>query len=137
MSDKVYIDVLLVQPLKPPELVRVEDELEPLQTLVGGELEEYMPFGDDVALICNQEGKFRGDTLNRGIYGKDGELLDVIAGNFFICYAPITSENFLSLSEEQVKEYTEKFKYPELFFRGEDGKIFGKKLMREAPDLER
>ena len=137
MSDKVYIDVLLVQPLKPPELVKVEDELEPLQKLVGGDLEEYMPFGDDVALICNQEGKFRGDTLNRGIYGEDGELLDVIAGNFFICYAPITSENFLSLSEEQVKEYTEKFKYPELFFRGEDGKIFGKKLMREAPELER
>ena len=137
MSDKVYIDVLLVQPLKPPELVKVEDELEPLQKLVGGDLEEYMPFGDDVALICNQEGKLRGETLNRGIYGKDGELLDVIAGNFFICYAPITSENFLSLSEEQVKEYTEKFKYPELFFRGEDGKIFGKKLMRVAPDLER
>ena len=137
MSDKVYIDVLLVQPLKPPELVKVEDELEPLQKLVGGDLEEYMPFGDDVALICNQEGKHRGETLNRGIYGKDGELLDVIAGNFFICYAPITSENFLSLSEEQVKEYTEKFKYPELFFRGEDGKIFGKKLMREAPELER
>lgn len=137
MSDKVYIDVLLVQPLKPPELIRVEDELEPLQKLVGGDLEEYMPFGDDVALICNQEGKFRGDTLNRGIYGEDGELLDVIAGNFFICYAPITSENFLSLTEEQVKKYTEKFKYPELFFRGEDGKIFGKKLMREAPDLER
>lgn len=137
MSDKVYIDVLLVQPLKPPELVKVEDELEPLQKLVGGDLEEYMPFGDDVALICNQEGKLRGETLNRGIYGKDGELLDVIAGNFFICYAPITSENFLSLSEEQVKEYTEKFKYPELFFRGEDGKIFSKKLMREAPELER
>ena len=137
MSDKVYIDVLLVQPLKPPELVKVEDELEPLQKLVGGDLEEYMPFGDDVALICNQEGKLRGETLNRGIYGKDGELLDVIAGNFFICYAPITSENFLSLSEEQVKEYTEKFMYPELFFRGEDGKIFGKKLMREAPELER
>ena len=137
MSDKVYIDVLLVQPLKPPELVKVEDELEPLQKLVGGDLEEYMPFGDDVALICNQEGKLRGETLNRGIYGKDGELLDVIAGNFFICYAPITSENFLSLSEEQVEEYTEKFKYPELFFRGEDGKIFGKKLMREAPELER
>ena len=49
----------------------------------------------------------------------------------------ILLEDFVKYTEEQVKEYTEKFKYPELFFRGEDGKIFGKKLMREAPELER
>ena len=122
MSDKVYIDVLLIQPLKKPEVVQMEDSLESMQKMVGGYIEEYMPFDDDIAIVCNEEGKLIGAPLNRGIYNEDGELQDIIAGNFFICYAPIGSENFHSLPEDLMEKYEEKFRLPEDFFRAPDGK---------------
>lgn len=135
MSDKYYIDVLLVQPMKKPEVVQMEDSLEAMQKMVGGYIEEYMPFNDDIAIVCNEEGKLIGAPLNRGIYNENGELQDIIAGNFFVCSAPMECESFQSLSEEQIKEYTEKFKYPEMFFRGDDGKIIAKKITAEPREF--
>lgn len=137
MSDKNYINVLLVQPMEKPKVVQMEDSLEAMQKMVGGYIEEYMPFEDDVAIVCNDEGKLIGAPLNRGIYNENGELQDIIAGNFFICSAPIESERFQSLSKEQIKEYTEKFKYPEMFFRRDDGEIIAKKIGQEHRNFER
>lgn len=132
MSGKQIIDVLLVQPMMKPKMIRMEDTLESMQHVVGGDIEEYMPFEDDVAIICNDEGKMMGLPLNRGICDENGKLQDIIAGNFFICYAPIESENFLSLPENLREKYEEKFKYPEMFFREDDGKIIAKKINIES-----
>ena len=88
-----------------------------MQKLVVGLIEEYMPFEDDVAIICNDEGKMNGMPLNRAITGEDGQLMDIIAGPFFIAYAPVESEKFLSMPEELEEKYTEKFRQPEQFFR--------------------
>ena len=43
--------------------------------------------------------------MNRAIQDENGKVLDIIAGPFFICYAPIESEKFLSLP----KDLEEKF----------------------------
>ena len=80
-----------------------------------------MPFEDDVAIVCNEEGKLMGLPPSRAIYGEDGRLLDVMSGTFFVCYAPIESENFLSLPPDMEKKYTEMFKSPEVFFRTSEG----------------
>lgn len=219
------IRVLLVQPGKYPKEVSIGDSLESMQTVVGGYIEEYMPFEDEVAIICNEEGKMMGLPLNRAIYaepetidmtyqemknkfreteknsgkhltgyivfsqdsftkpyslesrtyvissdnkafncnmggysifgsaldgsehgvrldyymadergGKDGwkvercymkedtrEMIEIMAGDFFIAYAPIDSEKFLSMPDNLMKKYHDRFKYPEQFFRTEDG----------------
>lgn len=215
------ISVLLVQPGKYPKTVAIEDSLEAMQALVGGDIEEYMPFEDEVAIICNEEGKVNGLPLNRAIYaeeevdmrysemaqkfrevekngkhlegyivftedsftekyplesrtyavssdnkayrpnmggysiygtsldgtdknvrleaymaaekgGKDGwkiercymkerEIIDIIAGDFFICHAPVSSEKLMSLPPDLTKKYAEKFRYPEKFVRTDDG----------------
>lgn len=47
------ITVLLVEPNKYPKLIEIEDTLEAMQKTVGGDIEEYMPFEDEVAIICN------------------------------------------------------------------------------------
>lgn len=67
--------------------------------------------------VCNEEGKINGLPLNRAVYADPnrGEMLDIIAGTFFIC--DCSGENFGSLSPEQLRRYTELFKYPERFFR--------------------
>ena len=219
------ISVVLVEPNKYPEVVEIEDTLEAMQKIVGGYIEQYMPFDDEVAIICNDEGKLNGLPLNRAIYsepenvemsypqlkarlrqaekdrshtvgyivftadsfdksyteeertyvvssnnkafiegmggysiydssldgsdenvrleaymadeygGKDGwkiekcyvkddsnrEMLDIIAGKFFIAYAPFESEKFLSMPNELARKYKEKFKYPERFSMTDDG----------------
>ena len=66
------ISVLLIQPGKYPKTVEIEDSLEAMQALVGGDIEEYMPFEDEAAIICNEEGKMSGLPLNRAIYAEEG-----------------------------------------------------------------
>lgn len=110
------INVLLCKPGKRAQFVEIEDSLETFQEIVGGLIEEYMPFEDDVAIVCNDEGKMLGLPLNRAILSKDGNIVDVIAGDFFICYAPIESERFLSLPPELAEKYKEKFDWPEQIF---------------------
>ena len=234
------ISVLLIQPGKYPKTVAIEDSLEAMQALVGGDIEEYMPFEDEVALICNDEGKMNGLPLNRAVYaepqevdmtyqemksrfreaekehgkhltgyivfsqdsyskqysleartyvissdnkafqpnmggysiyataldgtdkgvrleqymadergGKDGwkvercymkedtrEMIDIMAGDFFICHAPFTSEKFLSLPPDLAKKYSEKFRYPEQFVRTDKG-IAAIPYKPKSKDLER
>lgn len=130
------IEVLLVRPMEKPQFIRMEDSLEAMQKTVGGLIEEYMPFTDPVALVCNEEGKMRGMPLNRGIYDDNGNLLDIIAGDFFICYAPIESEKFLSLPEDLQDKYMKKFEHPEQFYRTFDG-LKAIKLVPQKEEMER
>ena len=115
------ISVLLVQPEKYPKVIEIEPTLEAMQQVVGGDIEEYMPFEDEVALICNEEGKVNGLPLNRAIYNEGRQIADIIAGDFFITYAPIESERFESLPKALAEKYRELFKYPERFFSTENG----------------
>ena len=230
------ISVLLIQPGKYPKTVEIEDSLEAMQALVGGDIEEYMPFEDEAAIICNEEGKMCGLPLNRAIYaeeevdmtysemaqkfreaeknsehldgyivftedsftekyplesrtyvvssdnkayrpnmggysiyatsldgtdknvrleaymaaekgGKDGwkiercymkerEMIEIMAGDFFICHAPISSEKFQSLPPDLAKKYSEMFRYPEKFVRTDKG-ITAIPYKPKEKDLER
>ena len=64
------ISVILVEPGRYPKLIEIEDTLEAMQSLVEGDIEEYMPFEDEVAIICNEEGKMNGLPLNRAVYSE-------------------------------------------------------------------
>ena len=64
------ISVLLVEPNKYPKMIEIDDTLEAMQVVVGGDIEEYMPFEDEVAIICNEEGKLIGLPPNRAIYAE-------------------------------------------------------------------
>lgn len=130
------ISVLLVQPGKYPKLVEIGDSLEAMQAVVGGDIEEYMPFADEVALICNDEGKVNGLPLNRAVYDSDHQMIDIMAGDFFICYAPFESEKFQSLPPDLAKKYSEKFRYPEQFVKTEKG-ITAIPFKPKAKDSER
>ena len=109
--------VILCKPGEKAETIEMEDSLKAMQEMVGGRIEEYMPWEEEVAIICNEEGKMMGLPLNRGIKDEQGHLQDIIAGDFFICYAPIESEKFLSMPPELEEKYLKKFEMPEMFFR--------------------
>ena len=121
MSERTYIEVIMVEPLEAPKVIQLQDSLEAMQEAVQGNIEEYMPFSDEVAIICNEDGKCTGMPLNRGIFDENGQLVDIIAGPFFIAYAPIESENFLSLPEDLREKYMKRFRTPEIFVRTQEG----------------
>ena len=131
------IRVLLIEPGKYPRTVEITDSLSDMQQLVGGYIEEYAPFDDDVAIVCNDEGKIHGLPLNRAIYDQEtGELLDVIAGNFFLVSAPYEADSFQSLSPEQEMKYSKMFRYPERISM-EYGKITAEKYKPVPQSQER
>ncbi len=134
MNEK--ITVLLVEAGKYPKPIEIENTLEAMQEVVGGDIEEYMPFDDEVAIICNEEGKMNGSELNRAVYSKDKQILDVIAGKFFVAYAPFESESFLSMPKDLMKKYEDKFRYPERFYKTPEG-IEAKAYKPVAKDMER
>ena len=110
------IRVVLVEPGKQTRTAEIGASLEALQRTVGGSIEAYYPFAEQVCIVCNEEGKINGLPLNRAIRDEDtGEIIDIIAGTFFIC--DCSGESFGSLSTEQQKRYLEKYRNPERFFR--------------------
>lgn len=116
MSDK--INVLIWEPLTAPYMKEIDSSLESLQVTVGGLIQAIYPFEDQVALVCNEEGKLEGLMLNRAVYGDEGQMLDIIAGTFFIC--GLTEDSFGSLTPELAEKYSNLFHCPEIFVREGD-----------------
>lgn len=114
------IKVVLVKPMQKPQIVEIGSGLESMQKAVGGNIQEIMPFeGEEVAIVCNESGKLEGLDLNRGLRDSNGDIYDIIEGDFFIC--SVNGENFTSLTDEQAMRYCEKYKNPEKFFLSVDG----------------
>lgn len=109
------IAVVLCEPGKIARIAEIGSELEDLQRAVGGDIEAFYPFDGEVCIVCNDEGKFNGMPLNRAVYGENGEMLDIIAGPFFVC--DCSGPNFGSLNKEQRERFLREFRNPEHFFR--------------------
>lgn len=113
--------IVYIEAGRRPEARTIKKSLKELQKMVGGHIETIHPFNDTAVIVCNEEGKIKGLPLNRGlIHPETEELYEIIAGNFFICDAPPDSDDFESLSDEQVEMYMETFKYPEIFMKEND-----------------
>ena len=107
--------VLLVKPHMYPQQIQIGCELEDLQKAVGGDIEAVYPFNEPVALVMHDEGKIMGKDLNRALRDGDGEIYDIIAGDFLV--VGLGEEDFSSLSPELMKQFEEHFHQPETFVR--------------------
>ncbi len=107
--------VLMVEPGREARPAVIGGELEDLQAAVGGLIEAVYPFDENVCLVCNDEGKILGMDPNRGLFDDRGNLYDVICGPFFVCGTD--GPDFVSLTEEQMERYEERFRLPERFWR--------------------
>ena len=110
------MQVLFVEPGKTPEARAISGDLVSMQELVGGMIQAVYPFDEPMALICNDEGKLLGMEMNRML----PEIGDVICGPFFLCGAPPDSEEFTSLSLEQLERCTARFQSIELIVSAGD-----------------
>ena len=97
--------VLMIEPMKEPHVVDIGNNLKSMQEAVGG-LIEVINLEDYIVMVDNEEGKLIGLEGNRRV-GRD-----IIAGTFFLCGSNDEGE-FVSLTEEQIDKYTNRFKEPE------------------------
>ena len=112
------MNVLMVEPGKTPYETQIGGDLQSMQTVVGGYLEAVYPFEQSVALVCNEDGKRDGLPLNRALRDSDGDVYDIIAGNFFI--AGLGKSDLTDLPHELAEQFAEQFRQPEMFLRVDD-----------------
>ena len=108
------MQVIMLEPSKAAYLKEIGNDLCSMQESVQGNIEIIYPFEDEyVGLVCNEEGKLNGLPLNRAIVDKDGEIIDVIAGNAFLC--DCSTDELQSLNPELTDKYLKIFEHPVKF----------------------
>ena len=105
----------MVEPGKAPYEMQISSDLQSMQALVGGHLEAVYPFEQPVALVCNEYGKRDGLPFNRALRDSDGDIYDIVAGNFFI--AGLGESELTDLPHELAEQFAEQFRQPEMFLR--------------------
>ena len=83
------IRVIVCRPMEKAEVIEIGDDLRSMQETVGGMIEEYMPFYDekdprveDVAIICDDEGKMKRRQMNRLAEPGQGIPDAIVRGTF-------------------------------------------------------
>lgn len=109
------ITAIAVYPDKPAIAIRIQNTLEAKQAFVGGYIQAVYPFDDEVAIICNDEGKLLGLELNRALYDEQDNIYDVIAGLFLVC--GVNGDEFVSLTPEQQEKYLAMYRHPQMFIQ--------------------
>ena len=126
------MNVLMVEPGKAPYETQIGDDLQSMQALVGGYIQAVYPYEEPVALICCESGKLDGLPLNRALRDADGDIYDIVAGNFFI--VGLGQNDFTDLphelAERFAEQFAERFRQPEMFMRV-DGKIVAAPMPEE------
>lgn len=123
--------VLVVEPMKKPYVKEIVHTLENLQKEVGGSIEAAYPFEDRVAIVCNDEHKFNGMQMNRCLRDAEGEVYDILAGNFLV--VGLGEYDFASLTPEQAEKFMAYFQTPEMFVQMNGGLVV---LPAEETEIE-
>ena len=101
--------VIIVKTFTNPYVKEIKGDLKSMQTVVGGYIQAIYPFDDEVALVCNEEGKINGLMPNRFLLNRNNGVCDFICGDFFLCSAPAESEHFESMPDNLIQKYIDKF----------------------------
>jgi len=134
------MNVLRVEPYKPPFAKEIDPGLRSLQHEVEGHIEVTYPFEDPVAIICNEESKLNGMEMNRALRDETGEAYDVLCGPFLI--VGLGEEDFTSLTEDMLDKYRRVFAQPEVFLQTQSSLLILPYAMdefssRDDGDMER
>ena len=103
------IKVLALLPMELPKEIKLDNTLEAMQKFVDGNIEclTFYDSGSEVVLVCNDEGKLLGLTLNRPLWDR----ADVLAGPGFLAGCD-NEGNLTSLqTTEKGASYTFHYQY--------------------------
>lgn len=129
MNDKQEtIEILVIKQDEKPIRKTIPNTLEAKQHEVGGYIE---PFGlkNGATIYCNEEGKLSSWTLNRAIRAydledvSDSQIVEMMAGTFFISGFDLESGEDASLTEEQFDHWAKRFHSPEILVQNANGEL--------------
>jgi len=66
--------VVLLEPGKLAREAEIGTSLADMQRAVGGDIEPFYPFEEEVCIVCNEEGKLNGMALNRAVRWPDTDV---------------------------------------------------------------
>ena len=69
--------------IKEKGLFEIENTLEALQEFVDGYIEVFY-IGNDLLVVCNEEGKLRGLDITAALVDENNEIIELIAGNCLV-----------------------------------------------------
>jgi hypothetical protein len=92
--------ILYKEPGKAPEVREIENDLKPMQELVGGYIETIRL--DDILIVINEDGKIEGLEPNFYVEAID----DIIVGPVFFCRED--GEEFADIGENDIKWITKR-----------------------------
>lgn len=127
------IRILVLEPGKAPEVRSIPNTLECAQDVVGGFIQtvsydsryrsafKNTEDAKSIVIVCNEEGKLQRLPLNRAmLYGNT--IHDVYQGTIFIC--GVAHDDFVSLTDEQVKVLEHVYHKPDQFLKTPYGVIW-------------
>lgn len=121
--------ILVVEPCKHPEARDIDGSLKSMQEIIGGGVHVTHPFDDGVNVITTDMAKLIEQPMNRVLRDENGSIDDVLCGTFLIC--GISKDRLISLTDEQIKRYTQLFYVPEVFLH-----IGDRIMVLQVPDHE-
>lgn len=112
-SKDYVMDIVVVEPDTPAYVKRLDisqDKLKAMQSVVQGYIESLPSLEEQgVFVYGNDEARVLEQAPNRKVEGEQA-----ICGTFFICGAD-ENTNSVSLTQDQIHKYTEKYKVPDRF----------------------
>lgn len=108
------INVLVVEPAKPPYSRQIENTEEAIQKVIGSSSLGTIYTNDSTAIVFNASTLFDfSPPNNRIIRGKRGKVYASLSGIFIVCGE--TETGHISLSEQQKRVFTNFFNDPSTF----------------------
>ncbi len=105
--------ILVVEPCKHPYVEDIDCSLKSMQEIIGGGVHATLPFDDAINVITTDMGRLIEQPMNRVLRDDSGRIDDILCGTFLIC--GVSCNGFISLTDEQIKRYTQLFYVPEVF----------------------
>lgn len=122
MKNTEKIKVVICEPFIEAKEIEVDSDYVSLSNLIGKYVSTFDLITNKVVIVYDDEGKLNGSQFNRAIFQEDKltdfktkkkhQLIDLIYNSFIICGTD--GENLISLTDEQIEQYKNLYKYSEI-----------------------
>lgn len=109
MDEENLIKVLLVEPFSKPKMITIENNYQAISEIICGDVDEYMPFEDDVALLCNSDGKRLSLSASHTVTDTETGKTEIIYGSFILVGASEFDTEYHSLDDDLIDKYMDLF----------------------------
>lgn len=109
MDEENLIRVLLVEPFDKPKMITIENNYQAISKIICGDVDEYMPFEDNVALLCNADSKRLSLSASHTVTDTETGKTELIYGSFILVGSSEFDGEYHSLDDNLIDKYMDLF----------------------------